>query len=41
MIKFDEIVVDFFLKLDGIKIGDVLMDDILNRELMVVGFMEN
>lgn len=39
--KPDEIVVDSSLKSDGIKIGDVLMDDILNRELTVVGFTEN
>lgn len=39
--KPDEIVVDTSLKKEGIKLGDVLMDDILNRELTIVGFTEN
>lgn len=33
--------VDSSLKKEGIKLGDVLMDDMLNRELTVVGFTEN
>lgn len=36
--KPDEIVVDSSLKKEGLHIGDVLMDDILNRELTIVGF---
>ncbi len=39
--KPDEIVVDSSLKKDGIKLGDILMDDQLNKELTVVGFTEN
>lgn len=39
--KPDEIVVDSSLKKEGIKLGDVLMDDMLNKELTIVGFTEN
>ncbi|WP_163654669.1 ABC transporter permease [Listeria sp. PSOL-1] len=36
--KPDEIVVDASLKKDGIKLGDILTDDMLNKELKIVGF---
>ncbi|WP_239257011.1 ABC transporter permease [Listeria ilorinensis] len=39
--KPDEIVVDSSLKKDGLKLGDVLMDDMLNKELKIVGFTED